>query len=96
MGDRPVQEPTELVIGGAIALLGIVLGAGFAFALWSALHHTDERAILSGAVGALGVGLVLVGLATSRFTTRLFLVVLGLVFAASFFLGGPAFATLSP
>ncbi len=64
--------------------------------VWSVLHHTSERGFLTGAVCALGIGLTLVGWAVQSATARIFLMVFGLALVVAFFLGGPAFATLSP
>jgi hypothetical protein len=91
---RSAQAPTELIIAGATALLGLVLGAGAAFGLWSQLHHTAQPALLTGAVAALAAGLVLVGLAVQNTAPRLFLMTAGISLAMAFFTGASAFAAL--
>ncbi len=96
MGERPAQEPTQFVIWGATGLLAAVLSVAIAFGLWTQLHQMQEGSLLGAAVTALGAGTSLVGFSAPRATTRLFLVVFGVVMIAAFFLGGPAFQTLAP
>lgn len=95
MSERPVPESTDVVILTATGLLGAVLGAAVAFGLWTQLHHSADG-LVTPAVAALGIGLSLTGFALPRFTTRLFLLMLGLSLLAAFFLGGPFFKTLAP
>lgn len=94
MRNRPARIPAELVIWGSTAALGIVTGAGAAFALWSQLHRSPDVGIVVAAVMALALGLGLIGLAISNATARLFLVVVAASLALAFFLGAGAFATL--
>ncbi len=94
MRDRTSQTPTELVIWGSTAALGIVVGTGAAFALWTELHRSPDMGIVAAAVTALAVGLGLIGLAIGNVTARLFLVVLAAALAVAFFVGAGTFATL--
>ena len=96
MGSRPAQEPAEIIIWTATGLLGALLGAGTAYAVWTALHHTAQRGFLTGAVCALGLGLTVLGWTVNSATARIFAMVFGLALIVAFFLGGPAFATLNP
>lgn len=96
MSEKPVPEATELVILVSTALLGAVLGMGIAFGLWTQLHESADGALVTPAVAALGLGLSLTGFALPRFTSRVFLLVLGLALVAAFFLGAPIFRTLAP
>ena len=93
--ERSVQEPSELVIWSATALLGVLLGVGVAFMLWGQLHHTGEPTLLDAAVFALGLGFGLVGLALESLTTRIFLVALSAALLLGFFTLGGAFSALA-
>lgn len=72
MGSRPVRESAELVIWSATALLGVMVGLGTAFMLWSGFHHSTDPAIVDAAVVALAVGMALVAVAIDKLTIRLF------------------------
>lgn len=96
MSERPATESTEVVISAATTLLGAVLGVALAFGLWTQLHRSTQSSLLSPAVAALGIGLSLTGLALPRFSTRLFLLGLGVSLVAAFFLAGPLFQSIAP
>jgi len=95
MGSRPVRETNELVIWGASALLGIVVGIGTAFSLWVQLHRTADQAVLAGAVVALAVGLSLIAVALDNLTTRLFIWAASTGLLLAFFTGSGLFASLA-
>jgi hypothetical protein len=95
MREHPVQSSTQVIIGASTVLLGMIMGVGTAFGLWSQLHHTAEPAMLTAAVVALATGLALVGIAVQNTATRLFLVVAAGSLALAFFSGGGAFASLT-
>lgn len=95
MGSRPVRESAEVVIWGATSLLGIMVGVGTAFMLWSQLHNRNVPVMLDAAVIALAVGLGLIGVAVTNAPTRVFLWVLAGAFVLAFFAGGGAFAALT-
>ena len=95
MGSRPVREPTELVIWSATALLGLVVGIGTAFSLWTQLHRTADQAVLDGAVLALSIGLSLIAVAVDNLTTRLFIWAAAAGLILSFFVGSGLFASLA-
>jgi hypothetical protein len=94
MKEHPAQMPAEIVIGVSTALLGILLGAGTAFALWSQLHHTSVPEVLIASVVALATGSILVGFAVRNLSVRLFLVVAACSLALAFFAGPTAFSTI--
>lgn len=94
MKERPAQVPAEVVIGISAALLGVILGIGAAYGLWSQLHHTAEPTMLTAAVVALTTGLALVACSVQTFSTRLFLAAAALSLALAFFAGSGAFASL--
>lgn len=96
MNERPASVPAEMVIGVSTALLGVLVGVGAAFGLWSQLHHTATPSVLDTAVVALAGGLALVALAVQSFAARLFLLVAALTLALAFFSGATLFATLVP
>ena len=93
--ERSFQEPSELVIWSATALLGVLLGLGVAFMLWAQIHRTGEPALLDAAVFAMGLGLGLVGLALRNLTPRIFSVALGVALLLAFFTLGGVFSTLA-
>ncbi len=95
MHERPLQEPSDLVIWGAASLLGVLLGVAVAFMLWTQLHRTGDPAMLGGAVVALGGGLGLMGLSLRGLTGRLFLAALACALLLGFFTLGGAFSTLA-
>jgi len=94
MRDRSVGEPTEYVIWGSVTLLGMLIGVATAFVLWAAFQKTAAPGLAQLAVGALGVGVVLIGLSVERPLARAFLVTLAAVLIVGYTLGGPAFAHL--
>ena len=94
MGSRPVREPTELVIWSASALLGIMVGIGAAFMLWSQLHRSADQAILDAAVVAVAAGFSLVSVALDNFLARLFVWAASAALVVSFFAGAPLFSSL--
>jgi hypothetical protein len=95
MKERPAQMPADIVISASTALLGVLLGFGTAFALWSQLHRTTVPDVLTASVVALAAGLILVGFAIQNFSVRLFLVVAACSLALAFFAGSPAFAAIA-
>lgn len=95
MKERPAQVPAEIVIGVSTALLGVLLGGGTAFALWSQLHHTSVPEVLIASVVALATGLILVGFAIQNLSVRLFLIVSACSLALAFFAGQAAFAAIA-
>ena len=96
MGEQPAREPAEAIIFGTTALLAVVIAVGTAFVLWSQLHHTSERAILTAAVSSLGAGMGCLAFAIQKPVGRLFLLVFASTLVLAFFLGGPIFSTLAP
>lgn len=94
MKTRPAQVPADLVISVSSALLGLIVGTGAAFGLWSQLHHTGEPAMLTAAVVALATGLALVAVAVEKLSPRLFLLAAALSLALAFFAGAGAFSTI--
>lgn len=96
MGEQPAREPADLIIFGTTALLAVVVGIGVAFGLWSALHHTSQRAVLTAAVTAISAGAGCLGFAIEKLIGRLFLLVFAATLVLAFFLGGPIFGTLAP
>jgi hypothetical protein len=96
MGEQPAREPADLIIFGTTALLAIVVGIGIAFALWSEMHWTAARAVLTAAVGALAAGTGCLGFAFEKPVVRLFLLVFASTLLLAFFFGGPIFRTLIP
>jgi hypothetical protein len=95
MKERPAQMPAEIVIGVSTALLGILVGLGTAFALWSQLHRTTVPDVLTASVVALATGLILIGFAVQNFSVRLFLIVAACSLALAFFAGSPAFTAIA-
>lgn len=95
MGSRPVREPAELVIWSATALLGIMVGIGTAFMLWSGFHRSTDQAIVGAAIVALGLGLSLVAVAIDNVTVRLFIWSASLTIIVAFFSGAGFFAALA-
>ena len=95
MKERPALVPSEIVIGTSTALLGMIVGVGTAFGLWSQLHHTSAPGILTAAVVALATGLALIGLAAQTLSARLFMIVAACSLALAFFAGTAAFSTLA-
>ena len=95
MRERPLQEPSELVIWSATTLLGALIGLAAAFMLWTQLHRTGEPTMLDGAVFSLGFGFGLMGLALPGLTRRLFLVVLGCTLLIGYFALGGAFSAIA-
>jgi hypothetical protein len=96
MGDRSVREPTEYVIWACVTLLGLLLGLASAFVLWAALQRSADGGLAHVAVGALGVGVVLIGLSVERPLTRAFMVSTAAMLILGYAVGGPAFAHLLP
>ena len=96
MPDRSLREPNEVVIWTATSLLAVVVGLGGAFFLWLTLHRSDRPFVVQGAVLSLSLGLVLIGLGSQRFLTRVFLVLLAVALALAYALGGSEFARLAP
>ena len=95
MQHEPVRARTDLIIWGSSGLLAVVLGLGSAFVLWMALRQTAATQVLTAGIVALGIGLLLIGLATPRALPRVFLVVFAVSLVAGFVLGSPSFAHLS-
>jgi hypothetical protein len=95
MKERPAQVPAEIVIGTSTALLGMIVGVGTAFGLWSQLHHTSAPGVLTAAVVALATGLLLIGIAVQHLNSRLFMIVAACSLALAFFGGSGAFSTLT-
>ena len=93
--ERPAQVPAEIVIGTSTALLGIIVGVGTAYGLWSQLHHTSAPGILTAAVVALAAGLIMIGAAVQNINSRLFMIVAACSLALAFFAGPAAFSTLT-
>lgn len=96
MGDRSYREPSEYVIVGAWGLLSALLGLGTSFVFWAALHRTAGNGIVLAAITSLGVGMVLLGLASERAILRLSLVLFAVTLILGYALGGPEFARLLP
>jgi hypothetical protein len=96
MKERPAQVPAEIVIGTSTALLGMIVGVGIAFGLWSQLHHTSAPGVLTAAVVALSAGLIMIGAAVTHLNTRLFMIVAACSLALAFFAGPAIFTTLTP
>ena len=96
MGEQPAKAPADAIIFAATALLGIVVGVGVAFSLWTELHRTSEHAVLSAAVSAFSVGMGCIAFAVAKPAARLFLLVFAVTLVMAFFLGGGVFSTISP
>ncbi|HET9030475.1 MAG TPA: hypothetical protein VFN49_09870 [Candidatus Aquilonibacter sp.] len=94
MGSRPVREPAEFVIWSATALLGIMVGIGTAFMLWSAFHSSAEQSLVAAAIVAIALGLSLVALAIDNIPSRLFVWVAAATLVIAFFTGPTFFAAL--
>ncbi|MBV8638164.1 MAG: hypothetical protein JO322_08755 [Candidatus Eremiobacteraeota bacterium] len=94
MGSRPVREPAELVIWSASALLGLVVGIGTAFILWSQLHRGADQVVLDGAIIAIATGLSLVAVAVDNVIARLFIWAACAAMVIAFFAGATMFASL--
>ena len=92
LDERPLREPSELVIWGASSLLAAIVGIGVSFGLWMQLHQTKHTAILMTAVLAISLGLGLIGLAVRTRLTRVFLLVLAGTLLAGFLAASPALA----
>ena len=95
MGSRPVREPAELVIWSAAALLGLMVGLGTAFTLWSGFRHSTDPAIVAAAVVALAVGLSLVAVAIDTLPARLFVWAACATLIIAFFAGPSFFIALA-
>ncbi len=95
MKEHPAQMPAELVIGVSASLLGVLVGVGAAFGLWSQLHHTADPGILASGVAALSAGSAFVALAVQSTASRLFLIAAACSLALAFFLGSGAFSHLA-
>lgn len=95
MGSRPVREPAELVIWSAASLLGVMIGLGTAFMLWSAFRHSTDQAIVAGAVVALAVGLSLIAVAIDNLATRLFVWAASATLVIAFFAAPGFFLALA-
>ena len=96
MGEQPARGSANVIIFSATALLAVVVALGVAYGLWTELHRTSERAVLTAAVSALGAGTGLLGFAMDKLVTRLFLLVLGTTLILGFFFGGPIFGVINP
>jgi hypothetical protein len=86
--------PADLVIWISIGGLAVLAGAGAAFALWRLLHNSPATDMAGAAIGVLALGLVLVGLGLRRPAARVFLLLMGLTLAVTFFTASPAFTAL--
>jgi hypothetical protein len=95
MGSRPVREPAELVIWSATALLGIMVGIGTAFMLWSGFRHAMDDALVDAAVLAIASGLSLVAVAMDNLTARLFVWAACATLLIAFFTGASFFVALA-
>jgi hypothetical protein len=91
-----LREPSEYVIWGATSLLALLLGLGSAFVLWAALFRSSHADLARGAVGSLGLGVVLIGAAAMRPMMRMFFVLFGAALMLGYIAGGPEFARLVP
>jgi hypothetical protein len=96
MRERSFGEPADYVIWLTSGLLSLLLGLGASFVLWVALHHSAQVVLARGAVGALGAGLFLIGLAMPKPLTSAFLALFSIMLVVGFTLGGPQFARLLP
>jgi hypothetical protein len=96
MPERSVGEPSDFIIWGSTGLLALLLGLGAAFVLWAALRHAAEPWLVEIAVGLLGIGMLLLGLATERPLTRLFFVLFAAMLIVGFSFGSPEFGRLLP
>jgi hypothetical protein len=96
MRSSPASQANEAIIWGAAVMLGLVVGVAIAFGLWSQLHRSAEPGLLSAGVSSLSAGLALVGVAQRNGASRLFFISLAVGLPTAFFVGGPAFAAISP
>jgi hypothetical protein len=96
MDERPHAEPTEYVIWSAGGLLALVVGLGAAFTLWTALGPLAQTGLAVLAVGALGAGLLLIGLAVPKPFARMILLVFAAALLTGFAFGGTQFGRLTP
>jgi hypothetical protein len=95
MGSRPVREPAELVIWSASSLLGVMVGIGTAFILWSQFRLVADQPIVDGTVVALAVGLSLIAVAVDNLTARLFMWAACATLAIAFFTAPGLFAAIT-
>jgi hypothetical protein len=94
MRERPAHLPADVVIAVSTFLLGALAGVGAAVGFWSQLQHTADPGMLTAAVAALSVGLVLISVAARNLAARLFLLASAFSLAIAFFAGSGAFSHL--
>ena len=92
--DRSAHDATDYVIWTTWTLLALLIGVGASFLAWTELHRLAEYRLALGAVGFLGLGVVLIALSIERPLVRAFLYVVALIFVLCYALGPHEFAQL--
>ena len=89
-----LEQPSDIVIWGAGALLAVVLGIGTAFFLWFGLHDGEHMQVAPVLVAGFGGSVLFLGLGSKRPLIRAIVALFAVTLVLSFIVGSPSFARL--